>query len=490
MDFLLSPTFLIVMMNNNILLNKSLKELASLLIKKEISSVDLVKESFVRIETLDKKLHSFITVCDKEKVLKDAEQKDKDRTKESSIIYGIPFSMKDGYVTKDIRTTAASRVLDQYIPQYNATVYEKLQDTGAILIGKNNMDAWGHGGSTENTDYHIALNPWDTERISGGSSGGPAVSIASRMVPFAIGEDTGGSIRNPSSFCNISGLKVTYGRVSRYGAIAYASSLDSVGPMAKSVEDLAYVLECIAGHDKRDATSSKSPVETFASKLQTSLKGKKIGIPKEFFAEGLDSNVKKIILTAAHIFADLGATLVTVSIPSITYGVSIYYLIAMSETSSNLARYDGVRYGNEREYFTAETIRRIMIGTYALSAGYAHKLYKNAQKARTLLIKEFEKAFVSCDVLLSPVTPGEPRRIGELINNPLQNLLEDLYTVTANLVGIPSLAIPAGFSNNNLPIGMQLMGKKFKELELLQMGFAYQQKTDWHRKIPEIVYEK
>ncbi len=469
------------------LLDKSIKELHKLLQKKEISSVDLVKESFDRIEKLDNTLHSFITVREKKEVLKEAEKKDTERTPDDCILSGIPYALKDAYVTEDIRTTSASKVLDNFIPPYSATVYEKIKSSGSILIGKNNMDAWGHGGSTENTDYQAGRNPWDTSRVPGGSSGGSAAALATRMVSFAIGEDTGGSIRNPSGLCNTSGLKVTYGRVSRYGAIAYASSLDSVGPMAKNVEDLAYILEHIAGKDPKDATSSTRSVPTYSSSLTHNIKGKKIGMPKEFFGEGLDPEIKTILMQSAKQFEDLGAEIVEVSIPYLQYGVSIYYLIAMSETSSNLARFDGIRYGNNRSYFSPETLRRIMIGTYALSAGYADKLYKKAQKARTVLIQEFDKAYSQCDMLLTPIVPGKTRKIGELINNPLQNLLEDLYTVTVNLVGIPGLAIPAGFSTEGLPVGMQLLGKKFAESELLQTGFAYQQVTDWHKRMPEIV---
>lgn len=464
------------------MLNKSISELSKLLKTRQISSVDLVKESYARIESLDPKLHSFITIRDKKDAFNDAENIVIDNT--SSPLAGIPFSLKDAYVTENVRTTAGNKVLDAFIPPYNATVYTLLKNAGGILVGKNNQDAWGHGGSTENTSYQTAHNPWDLERITGGSSGGSAASIVSGMVSFAIGEDTGGSIRNPSSICNISGLKVTYGRVSRYGAIAYASSLDSVGPMAKSVEDLAIILEAIAGKDPKDATSSQRPVDQYSLHLQTNLKGKKIGLPKEFFVEGLDPQCKEILLKAAKQFEKEGAEIVEVSIPYLRYGVSIYYLIAMSETSSNLARYDAVRYGDKRELFSPETMRRIMIGTYALSAGYADELYKKAQKARTVLIQEFDQAFEKCDVLLSPVIPGKIRKIGELINDPVQNLLEDLYTVPINLVGLPSLAIPAGFTSDDLPIGMQLIGKKFAEQEILQFGHVYQQMTDWHIREP------
>jgi len=468
------------------LLDKSIKELSLLLEKKEISSVDLVEESLSRIILHDKVINSFITVREKSIVLKEARKKDKERTKESNKLFGIPFSLKDAYVTKGIRTTAGSNILENFIPQYNATAYDKLLTHGAILIGKNNQDAWGHGASTENTDFGVTKNPWDTSRVSGGSSGGSAAAIASRMITFSIGEDTGGSIRNPSSICNTSGLKVTYGRVSRYGAIAYASSLDSVGPMAKSVEDLAIILKSIAGIDSKDASSSHRNVPEYATNLLNTVKGKKIGIPKEFFTKGLNAEIKEIITDALKAFEKLGVEIVDISIPFLEYGIPIYYLIAASETSSNLARYDGIRYGNARQNFTQETVRRIMLGTYALSAGYSDKLYKKAQKARTVLISEFNNAFEKCDIIVSPINPVEPTKIGELINDPLRNMLEDLYTVTVNLVGVPSLAIPAGFSKNNLPIGMQLIGKKFAEETLLQFGYQFQQTTTFHERSPKL----
>lgn len=468
------------------LINKSIKELASLLKEKEISSVDLIKESFDKVEKFDNRLHSFITLREKKQILKEAETKDRLRKDDSSVIYGLPFSIKDAYNSEGLRTTAGNRILDDYFPPYSATVLKKIIDSGSILIGKNNLDAWGHGGSTENTDYQAAHNPWDLNRIPGGSSGGSAIAISTRMVPFSIGEDTGGSIRSPSSMCNISGLKVTYGRVSRYGTIAYASSLDSVGPMAKSVEDLSYLLEIIAGKDDLDSTSSSTQIDKYSQFLGQSIKGKVIGLPKEFFTKGLDPRIKKTILEAAKTFEKLGAKIKEVSLPYFAYGVSIYYLIAPSETSSNLGRYDGIRYGGERELFSAETKRRILLGTYALSAGYADKLYKKAQKLRTVLIREYESALKECDILLAPVSPSLPSIIGELINDPLKNILEDLYTVTINLVGAPSLSIPAGFAEG-LPVGMQLIGRKFAEKELLQFGCLYQQETDWHKRLPPIL---
>jgi aspartyl-tRNA(Asn)/glutamyl-tRNA(Gln) amidotransferase subunit A len=468
-------------------LDLSITELAEKLQKKEISSVELVTEALERIEATNDDLHGFISVKCKEHALADAKKADETRTASSSVLHGLPFSLKDAYCTTDMPTTAASKVLEGFQPPYDATVYKKLKAEGAILIGKNNQDAWGHGGSTENTDFGAAKNPWDQNRIAGGSSGGSAIAVATRSVAFAIGEDTGGSIRNPSSMCNTSGLKVTYGRVSRYGAIAYASSLDTVGPMAKSVADLAVLLEIMAGSDPLDSTSSHRPVEKYTQSLGKDIKGKVIGIPKEFFAEGIDPEVKKIIEAAAKQFESAGAKIVDVSIPFLKHGVSIYYLIALSETSSNLGRYDGIRYGNVRENFSPETMRRIMVGSFALSAGYADELYKNAQKARTVLIQEYDKVFEECDVVLAPVTPSPPAKIGELMSDPLKNLLEDLYTVTINTVGVPSLAIPAGFTAEGLPVGMQIIGKKFHEAELIQMGDAYQRMTEWHKKLPPVV---
>jgi aspartyl-tRNA(Asn)/glutamyl-tRNA(Gln) amidotransferase subunit A len=465
------------------LLDNSLWDLSSMLQTKKISARDLLDESYHTIEKLNDKLHAFITLCSKGEVIK---KKEKEKISKS-ILFSVPFSLKDSYSTKDLRTTAASKVLDDYQPPYNATVYRKLLEVGAVLVGKNNQDAWGHGASTENTDYGIAKNPWDLTRVAGGSSGGSAIAISTRMVGFAIGEDTGGSIRNPASACNICGLKVTYGRVSRYGTIAYASSLDTVGPMAKNVEDLAYILEVIAGIDTMDATSSGQKVEKYPDYLKKDLKGKVIGLPKEFFAEGANKEVINLVLEASKVFESLGAKIVEVSLPYLKYAVSLYYLTALSETSSNLGRYDGIRYGNGRECFTYEAIKRIILGTFALSAGYADELYKKAQKARTKLLEQYTHAFEKCDVLLAPVAPNPPLKIGELINDPIANFLEDLYTGTVNLVGSPSLALPAGFTKTNLPVGMQIIGKKFHEGELLQMGNAYQQKTDWHKKKPKII---
>lgn len=469
------------------LVDLTIRELAQGLRHKKFSSKELVEECFKNIEKLNSKINAFITIIDKEKAIKIAEEKDKNLPTAKSPLYGIPFVLKDVYVTKGFRTTAASFVLKNYIPQYDATVYKKLKDTGSILLGKTNMDAWGHGGSSENTDFEPVHNPWDLHRVAGGSSGGSAAAISSRMTVYSIGEDTGGSIRNPSAWCNVSGLKVTYGRVSRYGSIAYASSFDTVGPMAKSVEDLAFIMEIIAGKDPYDATSSSREAVPFTKFLNRDIKNLVIGMPKECYSAGLNSEIKESIYKAAKIFEKLGAKIKEISMPMFDYGVAVYYLIAPSETSSNLARYDGIRYGETRENFTQETMRRIMIGSYALSAGYYDAYYRKAQQARTLFVKEYNRALSECDVIMMPVNPTPPTGIGELINNPLQNLLADLYTITQNPVGVPSLAIPSGFTKSYLPIGMQLIGKMFSEDLLLNIGYQYQRVTNWHKRKPKII---
>ncbi|OIO14678.1 Asp-tRNA(Asn)/Glu-tRNA(Gln) amidotransferase GatCAB subunit A [Candidatus Gottesmanbacteria bacterium CG11_big_fil_rev_8_21_14_0_20_37_11] len=468
------------------LLDKTIEELSTGLKQKLFSIEELVQECYENIQKYNPKLNAFITIINKKEALRNAREKDKNISRATSKLYGIPFLLKDAYITKGIKTTAASFVLKNYIPQYNATVYQKLLDAGAILLGKMNMDAWGHGGSSENTDFGPVRNPWDLTRVAGGSSGGPAAAISSRMAVFAIGEDTGGSIRNPAAWCNITGLKVTYGRVSRYGTIAYASSFDTVGPMAKSVGDCAQVLEVIAGKDMYDATSSSKNVPRYSELIDSPVENLILGIPKEFFQEGLNTEIKNCILNSTKIFEKSKIKIKHISMPMFDYGLPVYYLIGPSETSSNLARYDGIRYGQKRKEFTSETVRRIMIGTYALSSGYYDAYYKKAQKARTLFIKEYDKALSECDVLLMPVTPTPPTKIGELMTDPLQNLLADVYTVSQNPVGVPSLAIPCGFTKNGLPIGMQLVGSMFSEDLLLRVGHIYQKATDWHKKYPKL----
>lgn len=369
------------------LLDKSILELATGLRKGDFSSVDLINECYDNIAKYNGNINAFITILPRDTALKQAKS-----VKLTSPLSGIPFVLKDCYVTESVKTTAASNVLTNFIPPYSATVYQKLLNTGAILIGKMNMDAWGHGGSSENTNFGPVKNPWDRSRVAGGSSGGPAAAISARMTVFAIGEDTGGSIRNPAAWCNITGLKVTYGRVSRYGTIAYASSFDSVGPMAKSVQDCSVILETIAGLDPYDATSSPTPVSPYSALLNKKLNDITIGVPREFFQEGLDPEIKTAVLKVAEDLKNTGVKVKDLSMPLFDYGLAIYYLIGPSETSSNLARYDGIRFGLGREFFTDETIRRILIGTYALSAGYYDAYYKKAQQVRTLFIEEYKKA--------------------------------------------------------------------------------------------------
>jgi aspartyl-tRNA(Asn)/glutamyl-tRNA(Gln) amidotransferase subunit A len=463
------------------LLDKSISELSAGLRSGEFTSVDLVNECYDNIEKYNSLTNAFITIVTREEALKKAQD-----VKLTSPLSGLPFALKDCFATTGVRTTAASKVLENFIPPYSATIYKKLLDAGAILIGKANMDAWGHGGSSENTDFGPVKNPWDITRVAGGSGGGPAVAVATRMAVFAIGEDTGGSIRNPAGWTNTTGLKVTYGRVSRYGAIAYASSFDTVGPVAKSVEDCAIVLETIAGVDKYDATSSPVSVPAYSSLLNLDLSNVTIGIPKEFYGDGLDPEIKEAVLKVSTDLQTAGATIKEISMPLFDLCLPVYYLIAPSETSSNLARYDGVRYGTGRDNFTDETIRRILIGTYALSAGYYDAYYKKAQQVRTLFIEEYKKALSQCDVLLQPIMPNIPPKFGELLSDPLQNLLADIYTVSQNPVGVPSLAIPCGFTKNNLPIGAQIVGKMFSEELLLALGHQYQKLTDYHTQKPQL----
>lgn len=469
------------------LLNATISELTKGLRDKKYSITDLVSESYNAIERYEDRINALITVVDKQKALARAKTLEKKLSQTSSPLYGLPFVMKDAYITRDVETTAASNVLDGYVPAYSATVYQRLLDAGAILVGKANMDAWGHGASTENTDYGTTKNPWALNRSAGGSGGGPAAAISARYCAFAIGEDTGGSIRNPAAWNNISAMKVTYGRVSRYGAIAYASSLDTMGPTAKSVEDCAHVLEGIAGRDPYDATSSPYPVPSYTKELTDSVRGMKIAFPTEFYGEALDKEIRQALYRAKDAFSDMGVTVDAVSSPLLEYGVPVYYILAPSETSSNLSRYDGIRYGGSRDLFTRETMRRIMTGTYALSSGYYDAFYKKALEVRTLLIDEYSKLLSEYDAILSPVTPMMPTRFGELISDPMKNMLADLYTVIVNIVGLPSLSMPAGFNKDGLPIGMQLIGSMFSESTLFRLGYAYQKETDWHWKTPKLI---
>lgn len=470
----------------------TISRLSRLLSNKEASAVELAKQHLERAQEIASKTNAYISI-DPEETLSQAKKADK-KIKEGSagVLCGIPYSLKDVYSTKNIQTTCASDVLKGYVPQYNAEVYDRLLAEGAVLIGKNNQDSWGHGGSSENTDYGPVKNPWDLSRVAGGSSGGTAACVSANASTFGIAEDTGGSIRNPASFCNLTGLKVTYGRVSRYGAIAYASSFDTMGPLAKNSEDCAIILEHIAGFDSKDASSSRVEVPQYSKSLNSSISGKVIGVPKEFFDEGLNSEVKNSIENALKELVEQGAKIEEISLPTVKYGHAIYYVLTFAETSSNLARYDQVRFGAQRELFTRETKRRIMTGTFGLSSGYYDAYYKKAMQARTVLINEFNEAFKKVDVIVSPVMPFPAYPIGDIASQfdkselELAMYLADMYTVLANTVGIPAISIPTGFSEKKLPLSMQLHGPMFSEGLLLNIAHQYQQVTNWHKEEPNL----
>lgn len=470
----------------------TISEAHQLLKNKEISASELLKAVLDEIDRKESKIKAFITVV-KEQAFKHAQEIDKEilQGKEVKPLTGIPYSLKDIFCTKGIKTTAASTILKNFIPTFNATVVEKLHAEGAILVGKTNCDAFGHGSSTENSDFGPTHNPYNLAYVPGGSSGGSAASVAANMCLFSIAEDTGGSIRQPASFCGLTGLKVTYGRVSRYGAIAYASSLDSIGPLTKTAMDAAIVLKAIAGQDVFDATTPAVKVPDYPQLSSSSIKNMTIGIPQEYFAEGLDEEVKNSLQQAISKLKELGVQTKNVSLPHTKYAIATYYIIATSETSSNLARYDGIRYGHSEQSaktlletycksratgFGAEAKRRIMLGTYALSAGYYEAYYKKAMQVRTLIKQDFEKVFKEVDILITPTSPVPPFKLGAKTHDPLAMYLMDIYTVTANLAGIPCLNINVGYTTKEkLPIGMQIFGPQFSEEKLLNVGNTYQQ---------------
>ncbi len=435
---------------------KALKE-------KQFSEQELNKAYLDRITSLNPKLNAFLDIENPTK--------------------GIPAAIKDVIVTKNIKTTAGSKILRNFIPPYSATVVERLLENGVSILGKTNCDEFAMGGSGENSAYGATKNPWDVTKVTGGSSSGSAAAVASDMCVFSLGSDTGGSIRQPASLTGIVGLKPTYGRVSRYGLIAMASSLDQIGSMTKSVEDAALVLNWISGADNKDsnASNSKFNLTTFTGDI----KGLKVGVPKEYFEEGLDASVKKIINDAIKKLEELGAEIVEVSLPHSQYALAAYYIIVPSEVSSNMARYDGIRYGKGREEIGPEVKRRIMLGTYALSTGYYDEYYSKAAKVRTLVKQDFEKAFQKCDVIVGPVSPTTAWNLGEKVDDPLKMYLADIYTISANLAGIPGLSVPCGFSDG-LPVGLQILGKHWDEETILKVGYAYEQATDWHKEKPKL----
>lgn len=452
--------------------NLSIKSALEGLRKKEFSSEDLAMSCLDEIGKKNRELNAFITV-DKEGALKQAKFADK-KIKDSINLplLGIPIAVKDIFLTRGLRTTAGSEVLKNYIPQYDATVVKKLYEAGAIIIGKTNLDAWAHGSSGENSDFGPTKNPLNTDYVPGGSSSGSAVSVASNMTLAATGSDTGGSIRLPASFCNVVGLKPTYGRVSRYGVISMASSMDSIGHFTKTVEDSAIFLQVTAGRDQMDATTPPKEVPDYEKQLKETKK-LKIGIPKEYFAKGLDVKVKEKVESAIKFYEKNGFEIVEVSLPHTEYAIACYYVIQPSEVSSNLARYDGIRYGNDRSAFGDEAVRRIMLGTFTLSSGYVDAYYKKAMKVRTLIKKDFDDVFKKVDAIISPVSPTLPWKLGEKTNDPLAMYLSDALTVPTNIAGIPGISVPIGFVGD-LPVGMQILANHFEEKILFQLGHFYE----------------
>jgi aspartyl-tRNA(Asn)/glutamyl-tRNA(Gln) amidotransferase subunit A len=463
---------------------------------KKFSSVELTNSCFEQIKKFNPSLNAFITVCE-DSALHEAKKTDillasQGETFEVKPLLGIPIALKDLFSSKGIKTTAGSNVLENYIPPYDATVVKKLKDAGAVIVGKTNLDAWAHGSSGENSDFGPTRNPWNIEFVPGGSSSGSAAALAADMCLASTGTDTGGSIRLPASFCNVVGLKPTYGRVSRYGIIAMVSSLDSIGHFTKTVEDSAILLNVTCGKDELDATTPGADVQNYTKNLSNGVKGVKIGVPKEYIVKGLDKSAQNSFEQGLKTLESLGAIIQGVSLPHTEYGIAVYYVIQPSEVSSNLARYDGIRYGSGRQNFGDEAKRRIMLGTFTLSSGYYDAYYKKAMSVRTLIKRDFENAFNpsddGVDAIVTPVSPTPPWKLGEKVSDPLKMYLSDIFTVTANLAGIPGLSLPMGFVGG-LPIGMQILGPQFSEELLFRIGHAYEEVTkndSWRNLKPKL----
>lgn len=482
------------------LYNLTAHEMSNLLKDKQISSVELTKAVLDRIEKTESKLGCYISILKDEALKRAADVQARiDKGEVRSPLAGIPMAIKDNICTEGVLTTCASKMLNNFKPPYSATVAKKLNDADTVLLGKLNMDEFAMGGSTENSYFKQTKNPWDTDRVPGGSSGGAAAAVASGEAIFTLGSDTGGSIRQPAAFCGTVGIKPTYGAVSRYGLVAYASSLDQIGPLTKDVTDCALVLNTIAGHDPMDSTSANIEYPDYTKALVNDVKGMKIGIPKEYIGEGINPEVREIILKAVDKLKSLGAECEEFSMPVTEYAIPTYYLIACAEASSNLARYDGIKYGYRAEKFTdlldlykqtrsegfgPEVKRRIMLGTYALSSGYYDAYYKKALQARTLIMKGFDEAFCKYDLVVGPTAPTTAYKIGEKTDNPLEMYLGDIYTVSVNIAGLPGLVIPCGFDSRNLPVGLQLIGKPFAESTLLQAGYTFEQNSEYHKRKP------
>ena len=456
--------------------------------KKEFSVSEVVNSYLDRVNKLNPSLNAFITI-DQDNAQEKAKKLDGKEV--TNPLHGIPFGIKDMFLTKGVRTTAASNVLRDYIPPYSATAITRLEENGAISLGKLNHDAWAHGSSGENSDFGNTLNPWGKDYIPGGSSSGSSASVSAGMVPFSTGTDTGGSIRLPASFTNTVGLKPTYGLVSRYGVISMASSLDSIGHFSKTVKDSAIILNATSGPDGFDSTLADRKVADYTKSIGHDIKGMKIGIPKEYVSEGLSPDVKDVFENSLQVLKRLGAEIIEITLPHTDEGIAVYYIIQPSEVSSNLARYDGIRFGNGRSHFGKEAKRRIMLGTFTLSSGYYDAYYKKAMQVRTLITKDFTDAYKKVDVIVSPVSPTPPWKFGEKANDPLAMYLSDALTVTINLAGVPGISVPAGFSPSTsarpgLPIGIQFIGPHFSEELLFKAGHAFEQETQFWKQIPKL----
>ncbi|SEO05107.1 aspartyl/glutamyl-tRNA(Asn/Gln) amidotransferase subunit A [Amphibacillus marinus] len=484
--------------------NFTLKELQEKLHNKEVTVTELVQASFDRIDQVDDQVKAFITL-NREAALAQAKELDQQPNSGSNPLFGIPIGIKDNIVTKGLRTTCASQLLDNFTdPLYDATVIEKLAKQQTVTIGKLNMDEFAMGSSNENSSYFTTRNPWNTDYVPGGSSGGSAASVAAEEVFFSLGSDTGGSIREPAAYCGVVGLKPTYGLVSRFGLVAFASSLDQIGPITRTVEDNAHLLQAIVGHDPMDSTSVNVDIPNYADALKQDVKGLKIAVPKEYLSEqeGLDPEVREAVLAALKVYEDLGATWEEVSLPHSKYGIAAYYLLASSEASANLARFDGVRYGvrtenadnmidlfkkSRSEGFGDEVKRRIMLGTFALSSGYYDAFYKKAQKVRTLIKNDFDQVFEKYDVIIGPTTPTTAFKVGEKVDDPLTMYANDLLTIPVNLAGVPGMSLPCGFSKKTgLPIGLQIIAKHFGEDTIYRAAHAFEQATDHHKQRPNL----
>ena len=478
----------------------SVAEASRLLAAREINSVDLTRSFLERIEEVDDRLSAFITVTP-DLALKQARDADQRiASGDATSLTGIPMQIKDLLCTDGTKTTCASEMLAGYVPVYDATAVARLREQGAVPLGKGNMDEFGMGSSTENSAFFPTRNPWDTDRVPGGSSGGSAAAVAAGEAAYALGTDTGGSIRQPASFCGVTGLKPTYGRVSRYGLVAYASSLDQVGPIARDARDCAMILQAIAGHDRHDATSLPNPVPDYSANLTGDISNLRLGVPKEYFADGMDAGVRDAVTKGIDKLADLGAEVREVSLPTTGYALACYYIIAPSECSANLARYDGVKYGyshrgdgdmweamerTRQHGFGPEVKRRVMLGAFALSSGYYDAYYHKAQQVRTLIREDFDRVFQEVDALAAPVSPLVAFPIGERADDPVRMYLVDVYTLPVNIAGLPAMSVPCGFSEG-LPVGLQLIGPHLSEGRLLNIAHAYQQATEWHKAAPPL----